>query len=190
MRQTQKIHNLVYIALAIALMSICAWVQIPTAIPFTLQTFGVLTIAAILGPKRSFLAMLGYLLLGIFGLPIFSGFRSGAGVLFSATGGYIIGFLFTAPITGLLLVRLGHTTPALAFSMVIGLAVCYLFGTLWYTHVYANGNGFFAALTVCVMPFLPADICKIAGSVLLVQRLRPHLHLTQSTKSHHQEDVS
>ncbi len=177
MRQTQRIHDLVYIALSIALMAVCAWVQIPTAIPFTLQTFGVFTIAALLGPKRSLLAMLGYLLLGAFGLPVFSGFRSGAGVLFSATGGYIIGFLFTALITGLLLARLGHTAPALAFSMAVGLAVCYLFGTLWYAYVYAAGNGFFAALTVCVVPFLPADICKIAGAVLLVRRLRTHLRL-------------
>lgn len=177
MKQTQKNRDLVYIALSIALMAICAWIQIPTAIPFTLQTFGVFTVVGLLGPKRSTLAMLGYLLLGAFGLPIFSGFRGGAGVLFSATGGYIIGFLFTALVTGLLISRLGYSVPALILSMAVGLAVCYLFGTLWYAYIYTAGNGFLASLSVCVVPFIPVDTCKIAVSILVVRRVYRHLRL-------------
>ena len=60
-----KVRDLCYIALAVALTAVCAWIQIPMTIPFTLQTFAVVTIAGLLGPWRALTAMAVYLLLGV-----------------------------------------------------------------------------------------------------------------------------
>lgn len=166
-----------YIALGVALMAVCAWIQIPMTIPFTMQTFAVVAVAGLLGPWRGLAAMVVYLLLGVVGVPVFAGFRSGAGVLLSATGGYILGFVFAALITGLLTWKFGRSVLSLVGSMVAGLAVCYLFGTLWFCYVYATGYGFGAALMMCVVPYLLPEVVKIALAVLVVRRVGPHLKL-------------
>jgi len=170
-----KTVDLAYIALAVALTAVCAWIQVPMTIPFTLQTFAVVTVAGLLGPWRGVIAMVVYMLLGMAGVPVFSGFRSGAGVLFSATGGYIIGFVFTALVTGLFIQKFGRSILSLVLSMVAGLAFCYLFGTLWFCYVYAAGTGFGAALMLCVVPYLLPEAVKIALAVLVVRRVGPHL---------------
>ena len=166
-----------YLALGVALMAVCAWIQIPMTIPFTMQTFAVVAVAGLLGPWRGLAAMVVYLLLGVVGVPVFAGFRSGAGVLLSATGGYILGFVFAALITGLLTWKFGRSVLSLVGSMVAGLAVCYLFGTLWFCYVYATGYGFGAALMKCVVPYLLPEVVKIALAVLVVRRVGPHLKL-------------
>ena len=101
MKVTTK--DMVYIALFTSIMIVCAFITIPFAIPFTLQTFALFTIIGILGTKRAFISVLLYLLLGAVGLPVFSGFRGGIGHLFGATGGYLLGFLLTTLISGFLM---------------------------------------------------------------------------------------
>ena len=91
--------ELVYIAVCAALMAVCSWISIPAPAPlapFTLQTFAVFLILLLLGGRRGFFTVLTYILLGAVGLPVFAQFMGGVGVLFGTTGGYIIGFLFTA----------------------------------------------------------------------------------------------
>ena len=85
------------------------------------------------------------------------------------SGGYIIGFLFTALIVGLMTDFLGRKLWVLAVSMVAGLAVCYLFGTIWF--MIAMHTEFVAALLTCVVPFLLADAAKIVVATVLVNRL-------------------
>jgi len=172
----RSIHSLVYISVSAALLAVCAWITIPMTIPFTMQTFGVFMIAALLPMWDAVIAVAVYLLLGIIGLPVFSAFRSGIGVLLSATGGYLIGFLFQALLQGFLLKKLGSKVVPMVISMVAGLAVCYLFGTIWFSQIYMRGYGFFHALSVCVVPYLPADAAKCALAVLLVPRIRPWMH--------------
>ena len=172
-----NVRDLAYISLGVALMAVCAWIQIPMTIPFTMQTFAVVAVAGLLGPWRGLAAMAVYMLLGVVGVPVFAGFRSGIGVLLSATGGYILGFLFAALITGLLIRKFGRSVLSLVLSMVAGLAVCYLFGTLWFCYVYATGYGFGAAVMMCVVPYLLPEVVKIALAVLVVRRVGPHLKL-------------
>lgn len=89
-----KALDLAYIALMAALIALCAWISVPLGpVPFTMQTFGIFAALGLLGGRRGTLAFLIYLLLGIVGLPVFSGFSAGAGVLFGATGGYLLGYL-------------------------------------------------------------------------------------------------
>ena len=88
--------DMAYIGLFAVVIAICSWISIPTVVPFTLQTFAVFLAVAVLGGKRGTLAVIVYVLLGAVGLPVFSGFKGGIGVLLNTTGGYIIGFVFSA----------------------------------------------------------------------------------------------
>lgn len=176
-RQKHTIRNVSYVGLSAALIAVCTWIAIPlpSNISFTMQTFAVCVIAGLLGWRQSLAAVVIYLLLGIVGLPIFSGFRSGAGVLLGATGGYLIGFLFMAPCIGFLTERFGKSLPVLILSMLAGEVLLYLFGTIWFVTVYTEGVGFSGALMMCVVPYLLPDAVKIALAIILVRRLNPYV---------------
>ena len=108
------------------------------------------------------------------GVPVFAEFSGGLRVLFGMTGGYIIGFLFTALIVGLMCDKLGRKLWVLVVSMILGLAVCYLFGTVWFMVVYTQKVepiGFVSALGTCVVPYLLFDAAKIGAAAVLVNRL-------------------
>ena len=174
MKEKTNLLNLVYVAMFAAIITICAQIQIPTAVPFTLQALGVFVASALLGWKRGTLSVAVYILLGLIGVPVFAGFTGGAGVLFGLTGGYIIGFLFTAFIVGFMCDKLGRKLWVLALSMTLGLLACYVFGTVWFMLIYNYTMGsisLVSALGMCVVPFLLFDAIKIAAAVVLVNRL-------------------
>lgn len=165
-------------ALGSALIALCTWISIPATVPFTLQTFAVFLVAGLLGAKCGTLAVLIYLLLGAVGLPVFSGFQGGPGALLGVTGGYLIGFVFTALTVGLLTDRLGRRFPVLIGSMVLGLALCYTFGSAWFLILYTKTKGAMAMSTVlatCVLPFLLPDGLKLLLAAFLVRRLHGHI---------------
>jgi biotin transport system substrate-specific component len=171
--------DMTYIALFAVLMAVCAWVTIPipgTLISFTLQTFAIFTALLTLGGRRGTYAVLVYLLLGLVGLPVFSGFQGGPGVLLGATGGYLIGFIGTALVYWLLTAKLRASLPMSIAACVVGLAVCYAFGTVWFLKVYTSGPMDLAtALSWCVTPFIIPDLCKLALAVLLSSRVKKFL---------------
>ncbi|MCD7735702.1 MAG: biotin transporter BioY [Lachnospiraceae bacterium] len=173
-----KTVDMVYIAIFAALMAVCSWISIPTTVPFTLQTFGVFMAVGILGGKRGTLAVLVYILLGAIGLPVFAGFSGGIGTLLGTSGGYIIGFLFSALTMWLIEKTLGRSAFVQIFSMLIGLAVCYAFGTAWFMAVYTSRSGAVGLATVlgwCVFPFIIPDLLKTALAFVLSNRLRRFL---------------
>ena len=90
-----KTRELAYTGILAALIAVCSWISIPTAVPFTLQTFAVFLTLGLLGGRLGTLAVTVYLLLGAVGLPVFAGFHGGLGAFLGATGGYLVGFLFT-----------------------------------------------------------------------------------------------
>lgn len=170
--------DLVYIGMFVAIITICAYITIPATVPFTMQTFGVFAAIAILGWRRGTLAFFVYLLLGCVGAPVFSGFKGGAGVLFGVTGGYLIGFLIAAIVSGGLIKFFGRKFLVMFFSMVLGLILCYAFGTAWFMYLYAQKSGaigLMSALSMCVFPFVIPDLIKIVLAILLGNRLRPLL---------------
>ena len=165
-----KTTDLVYIAMAAALLAVCSWISTPpigTIVPFTLQTFAVFVTVGLLGPRRGTSAIFIYILLAAVGLPVLSGFKGGLGALTGPTGGYVIGFLFTAFIMDVfqLIQKKAGAPWLLILSMILGLMVCYLFGTLWFCHVYISEEGsrmgFAAAASYCVLPYLIPDAVKI-----------------------------
>ncbi len=168
-------------ALGIAIISVCSFISItltPSLVPFTLQTFAVCFISAVFGLKRGLYTVCGYILLGAVGVPVFAGFKSGFGALLGTTGGYIIGFIFTAVAVGFAADRFGRKIPVLFISMVIGIILCYAFGTMWFITVYTKNTGAITvgtALAWCVLPYLIPDAIKIVLAALLAQRIKPLL---------------
>ena len=111
-----------------------------------------------------------YIILGILGLPVFAGWTSGAAVVFGMTGGYIIGYLPLAFCTGCFRER--HTSAgALVTGMVTGTITLYTVGTVWF--ILYTKTDLTAALTACVLPFLPGDILKMILTELVTPRIRP-----------------
>ena len=169
-----KIYDVAFIALFAAVMAVCSWISVPATVPFTLQTFGVFLAVGTLGGKRGSLAVLTYLLLGAVGAPVFAGFSGGIGCILGSTGGYIVGFLFSALVMWAMEHFLGKRKWVLALSMVIGLLVCYAFGTAWFMIVYANNTGaigLWTALSWCVFPYIIPDAVKIMLALVLCKRL-------------------
>lgn len=174
-KEKMKTIDLVYIGMSAALIAICSWISIPLTVPITLQTMGVCLVASLFGAKRGTFATAIYILLGAIGVPVFSGFKGGIGVLLGSTGGYIIGFIFTAIIVGIVSDKTNGKLWALIVSMVVGILVCYTFGTAWFAIVYNKSNDAVSLGTIlgwCVIPFLIPDAIKIAIAGILANRLK------------------
>lgn len=142
-------------------------------VPISFTNLAVYFTVYVLGTKRGTISYLIYLLLGLVGLPVFSGFTGGAGKLFGPTGGYLIGFIFMALICGIFIEK-WPTKLYLHFAgMVLGTAVCYLFGTAWLA--FQANMGFYAALAAGVIPFIPGDLVKIIIALLAGPLIRKQL---------------
>lgn len=129
-------RSLVLCALMAALTAICSQIQIPLPmVPINLALFAVHLSGALLGWKYGALSMVVYALLGVIGVPVFAGFGSGPAVLFGKTGGYILGYILCALIVGALSRKFAFNFKTLCLSMVLGVAVCYAFGTIWFMAV-------------------------------------------------------
>ena len=169
---------LAYAAVAAALIAVCAWITVPTVVPFTLQTFAIFLAVGVLGGKLASAAVGVYLLLGAVGLPVFSGFSGGIGRLAGATGGYLVGFLLLTLAMWGMEALLGRGPVVFVLSGIVGLAVCYAFGTAWFVLVYTSASGpigVASALWMCVIPFLLPDGLKLALALILSRRLAPAL---------------
>ena len=178
--KTFSVRDIAYIGLMAALIAVCSWISIPLPglIPFTLQTFAVCLAAALLGTKRGVVCVAVYILLGMVGLPVFSGFRGGIACIVGesgATGGYIVGFLFTALIVGAAKRLPGNRLVVGYLAMVLGVAVCYAFGTVWYMNI--RHYSLAVALANCVVPFIVPDLVKLALADVLAVRLAGQLKL-------------
>ena len=173
-----KTSDLTRCGIFAAVLAVCSWIQIPGPVPFTLQTFGVFAALGLLGGKRGTISIAVFLLLGAIGLPVFAGFKGGIGALLGATGGYLMGFLLSGLCIWFAEVRFGKSLGVFIVAMIIGLLLCYAFGTAWFVAVYTRANGaisFGKALSLCVLPFLPFDAVKLALAVAVRQALKRYI---------------
>ncbi len=157
-----------------AVMCVSSVLAIPiffTPVPITLQILAIGIISATLGGKKAALTALIYVLLGCFGLPVFSGMKGGIGVVAGATGGYIWGFIPFALISGTLIEKIaphfnGKASLFISFLfLLIGLFVDYTCGTIQIMNV-SNIN-LKQALTAAVFPFIVVDSLKLAAAVYI-----------------------
>lgn len=167
-----KTKDMITVSLAAALICICSWIQVPSAVPFTLQTFAVFLVADLLGTKKGTAATLVYLLLGTVGLPVFSGFQGGIGTLLGSTGGYVFGFVLSALTVGIAADKFADKLHWKILLNIVAVLLCYAVGTLWFAFIYGNGN-LTGALTVCVLPFIIPDAVKITLAMLVAKKIKP-----------------
>ena len=156
-------------ALFSALICICSWISIPIGnMTFTLQSFALILAFFVLGGRGATVAVAVYLLLGIIGLPVFSGFRGGFGALLNVTGGYLWGFLFAS------LIYWGITAifceKCNIFAAVASLLSIYICGTIWFS-VYVSG-GIWLILSQSVLPYILPDALKLLLAYTLSGRLK------------------
>ena len=170
-RKTEKI---ILCSLFTAIIAVCSWITIPFAVPFTLQTFAVFAALRTLGGKYGTVSIGVYILLGAVGLPVFSGFKGGVGVLFGVTGGYIFGFLFSG-IFWWLTEKINLKVPDV-LKMIIGLVLCYIVGTAWFTAVYAENISIITAMKWCVIPFFIPDLLKIILAMIISEKIKAIQH--------------
>lgn len=142
-------------------------------VPISLTNLAVYFAIYVLGMKRGTISYLIYLLIGLIGLPVFSSFSGGPGKLFGPTGGYLIGFIFMALICGFFIEKWESRWYMHFIGMVLGTAVCYLFGTVWLA--YQAHMGFAAALGAGVIPFIPGDLAKIIIALIAGPVIRKRL---------------
>lgn len=167
MEKNNKIttYQLCQAALCVALTCISAYIAIPvpfTPIVITAQTFVINLTALLLKPKYAVLTQIIYTLIGIVGLPVFSGGKAGIGTLAGPTGGYIIGFI--AAVCLISLAKRGKCSfkRYLLITIGIGIPVIYLFGTVFMA--FQVQKSIWALLTTTVFPFIPGDIIKCTVS--------------------------
>ena len=161
------IRQMAMIGVMTAVTCIAAPFSIPipvSPVPLSLTTFILYLSVYILGTRNAFISYVIYLLLGLVGLPVFSGFTGGPAKLAGPTGGYIIGFIVMAVIAGLVIDNC-HKPWIQLIGMIVGTIVCYLFGTIWFCIV--ADYTFKAALAVCVIPFIPADLIKMIIAMII-----------------------
>ncbi len=175
------VQDMALMAVFVALMAVCSWISIPIGpVPFTLQTFAVFATAGLLGTKRGTIAVVVYILLGLVGAPVFSQFTAGPGVLAGPTGGYIIGFIFTALIIGVITDLFQKSKPwsniiMMVIAMILGDIVCFVIGTIQF--MYVAGTGLAESLTLCVIPYIIPDMIKIVVATIIVDRIKQYVRL-------------
>ena len=171
---TLSLSDLTLTALMTAVLCILCPLALPVGpVPVTLGVFAVFLASSVLGPVKSALACLLYLLLGIIGLPVFSGYTGGIGKLLGPTGGYIIGYLFLALICGFFIEKFPEKLPLQMIGFLFGTLVLYLFGTVWLKK--QTGLDFRSALFTGVIPYIPGDFAKLFIAAAIAQPLKKRL---------------
>ena len=152
-----------------ALIAVSAYFSfpLPSGVPVTLQTLAVALAGYCLGVKRAVSSVLTYILLGLVGAPVFSGFQSGPAVLLGKTGGFIIGFLFLVFVCALSESWNNHVLKLIAGEA--GLLLCHLLGALWFA--FLTKTRFISAVVAVSIPFLLKDALCVAGAMLLSLKL-------------------
>lgn len=166
------------IALMAVMIAICSQIFIPWVIPVTMQTFAIFMSLELLGGRYGTYSVVLYLLMGLVGLPVFSGFSGGPGHLLGATGGYLLGFVLIGPVYSITVRLIRSRIAGRLLGLIAGLILCYLFGTVWFVAVYSRSvgaAGFGSALSVCVLPFILPDAAKTVLAMLASDRLRKAL---------------
>ena len=195
-----SVRQIAVIGVMTAVTCVLAPFSIPIGpVPISLTNFAVYMSLYVLGMKEGTLSYLIYLLMGLAGVPVFSGFTNGPGKLFGPTGGYLVGFLPMAVLAGLVVDRFygaeasrlpegqllspegpssggknGMVAKAACMGgMALGTAVCYILGTVWLA--YQANLDWKAALFAGVVPFIPGDLAKIAVAALAGPKIRGRL---------------
>ena len=170
--------SLVTAALFTALTVVCSQIAIPmpTQVSLTLQTFAVALCGYVLGIKWGLASIITYVLLGTVGVPVFSGFKGGAQVLFGASGGFIFGFIFFVLLCGISLTFKNKVLKLLCGLG--GLAICHILGVIQFAVVYKTD--LISSFLMVSAPYLIKDVISVAAAFFLslyVRKLLAKIHI-------------
>lgn len=162
------VKNLTQISLFAALLCVVAPFSLTVgAVPFSLATLMIYLIGGLSDCKCALFSVLIYILTGLCGLPVFSGFESGFGKILSPTGGFILGYLPCVFVISYFKSRIKKAA-LLPLFMALGTAICYTFGLIWF--IFVTKIGILSSFALCVAPFLPFDALKIAFASWFLKR--------------------
>lgn len=172
-------RDLIITALFTALTAVGGFISIPLGpVPLTLQTLFVVLSGLILGSKLGALSQITYVILGLIGVPIFSGGTGGLTTVVSPTFGFLVGFIVAAYVIGKLTEK-SKSLSKIITSVLIGSFVIYLIGIPYFYFIFTNYLGksinFYTALKYACIPFLPGDIIKAVIAIILAKQLMPRL---------------
>lgn len=171
MKKRSMVYQLTACALMAALMCVLGPMSIQIGpIPVSFTNLVIYLAVYLLGMKGATISYLVYLLLGAVGMPVFSGFAGGLGKLAGPTGGYLIGFIVMALISGFVMEKSHANAVITILGMIAATLVDYVFGTIWF--VLQMQCEVWYALTVCVFPFLLVDLAKILIATVLGKTIR------------------
>ncbi|HBN82549.1 MAG TPA: biotin transporter BioY [Clostridiales bacterium] len=174
MKNKQKVFQLVIIGVAAAIICVLGPLSIPIGVvPVAFANLAIYIVLYVLGMKKGTVSVLIYLLVGLIGVPVFSNFSGGPGKLLGPTGGYLIGYIFMALISGYIIDRFFENQVLCFLGMVLGTSVLYVFGTAWLTYQADMSAG--AALAAGVIPFIPGDLAKILIATIVGSQIRKRL---------------
>lgn len=158
--------QLTKISICTTILCISAYISIPlTPIVITAQTIAVNLIALVLKPKESISSIGIYILLGIIGLPVFAGATSGIGIILGPTGGFILGFIISAPCISFFKGKKADLKRYLFITILIGMPIIYLFGAVWMCII--QKINIIDSIKIAVIPFILGDILKCIISSIL-----------------------
>lgn len=163
-----KTAEMTKMALMVAMNCVSAYIIIPLPFslsPLALQTLIVNLTGYVLNAKQAFMTMLVYLLVGLAGVPVFTGGSAGPGKLFGPTGGYIIGFLFTAVFLAYFRGEKYSFKRYALLGCVIGIPLIYVFGVVQLKLI--TGMGWDKAILTGALPFIPLDIVKCLAAAVI-----------------------
>ena len=176
----KSVKSMTYIALGAVFITSGSWITIPFAIPFTMQTFALFFVLKIFGGRVGGASILLHTAMGILGLPVFSGFKSGISAVVGPTGGYIIGFAIVGAVYFALESILKENANRILMNWIcpiLSVVACYGMGTAWYMNYISAETeiGLLSALSVCVLPYILPDLVKIYFAMKMGERVKKYL---------------
>lgn len=174
MEKRSVVYQIASIGIMAAVICILGPLSIPIGlVPISFTNLAIYLVLYALGMKKGTVSYLVYMVIGFIGAPVFSGFSGGPFKILGPTGGYIIGFMFMALISGFFIDKFIDKWYLCLAGMVAGTAVCYIFGTLWLS--YQANMSIKAALFAGVIPFIPGDLAKMLIAAYIGPQIRKGL---------------
>lgn len=170
MKQKFTTLELTKMALLTTMICISAYIVIPlpfSPVSLTAQTLVVNLIALLLTPGQAVFSIAVYILLGLIGLPVFSGGMGGPAKLFGPTGGYLMAYLLAVALMSWLKGKKYNPIRYSAVTVLVGMPVIYFFGSLYMK--FLTGMDWAGVLTAAVLPFIPLDIFKCLAAVMIAR---------------------
>ena len=170
-----RLANIALSALFTAIICILAQIIIPTpwGVPFTLQIFGTALCGYVLGTKKAVASLVAYILVGLTGVPVFSGFKSGIHTLFGITGGFIFGFLAVALFCGI--AKTQKKVYAKLTLSATGIVICHIFGTVQLAAV--SKSDILSAFVIASLPFILTDFVFILAAYFVARLINKRIRI-------------